>query len=72
MMKFYCDTCRNIFENEGNKIEYHSVTYGPCFKYTAICPDCGSECNEFRPAAKKQTSSSEFSNCSSGHCSCCK
>ena len=72
MMNFFCEKCQNLFQSEGEKIEYHSVTYGPCFKYIAICPICGEESKEYRNSSKKKTTSTEYTNCSSGgRCSCC-
>ena len=71
MMKFFCEKCQNLFENEGEKSEYHSATYGPCFKYIAKCPACGTECDEYRNHSKKKSASNEYATCGSGRCSCC-
>jgi len=49
MEKFYCLKCDKIFEAEGEKREWQSPVFGYCFKLVAKCPECGAECNEWRP-----------------------
>jgi hypothetical protein len=44
MSVFYCDACRARFEAEGARTEWIDRTYGPCTRWTAICPTCGAEC----------------------------
>ena len=57
--KFWCASCKNIFEAKGKKKEWNDPIYGPCMKFTAFCPKCETECNEYRDtnAQKKQSSS---------------
>jgi len=68
--KFTCPKCHSIFESEGRKDEYISATYGPCFKYVADCPTCGTESNEYRSPAKKQTVASNQPACGTEGCCC--
>ena len=68
MEKFYCPKCNKIFEAEGEKKEWQSSVFGYCFKLVAKCPECGAECNEWRP---KGPSGKEGGNCSGGTCSIC-
>jgi hypothetical protein len=68
MEKFYCPKCNKIFEAEGEKKEWQSSVFGYCFKLVAKCPECGTECNEWRP---KGPSGKESGSCSGGTCSIC-
>jgi hypothetical protein len=70
MSKYECPECKLIFDSQGKKEEYVSAIYGPCFKYIADCPSCGTQSNEYRTPSKKQSSSSAPS-CSGGGCRCC-
>jgi hypothetical protein len=67
MEKFYCPKCDKIFEAEGEKKEWQSPVFGYCFKLVAKCPECGIECNEWRP---KGPSGKEGGSCF-GTCSTC-
>jgi len=60
MEKFYCPKCYKIFEA--------SSVFGYCFKLVAKCPNCDTECNEWRP---KGPSGKESRGCSGGSCSIC-
>lgn len=44
MNVFYCDACCTKFETEGTRTEWIDRTYGPCARWTAVCPTCGAEC----------------------------
>ena len=68
MEKFYCPKCDEIFDAEGKKKEWQDSIYGYCWKLVAKCPDCGAECEEWRP---KGSSGKEGGNCSGGTCSIC-
>jgi primosomal protein N' len=68
MEKFYCPKCDKIFEAEGKKKEWQSSVFGYCWKLVTKCPDCGAECEEWRP---KGPSGKEGGNCSGGTCSIC-
>lgn len=65
LLKFKCPNCNLLFEDKGIKRDYISSIYGPCFKYTAICPTCKIECDEYRSNASKKTNtiSSERHSC---------
>jgi len=67
MEKFYCPKCEKIFEAKGEKKEWQSSVFGYCFKLVAKCPDCKTECNEWRP---KGPSGKDGKTCS-GSCSVC-
>jgi len=67
MEKFYCPKCNKIFEAEGEKKEWQSSVFGYCFKLVAKCPECGVECEEWRP---KGPSGKKNDSCS-GTCSTC-
>lgn len=54
MEKFYCESCKEIFEAKGKKKEYQSSIYGPCWKYVVNCPKCGTECNEYKPISSSK------------------
>jgi hypothetical protein len=68
MEKFYCPKCNKIFEAEGEKKEWQSSVFGYCFKLVAKCPECGAECNEWRPKGPSRKGSGS---CSGGSCSIC-
>ena len=55
--RFWCVSCKNIFEAVGNKKEWNDPIYGPCMKYIASCPECKSECDEYREPSRQKTSS---------------
>ncbi|MFH0867184.1 MAG: hypothetical protein V1904_13400 [Bacteroidota bacterium] len=57
--KFWCTSCKKILEAKGNKKEWTDPIYGPCMKFTALCPKCNTECDEYRDlnAQKKQAPS---------------
>jgi hypothetical protein len=70
--KFNCISCKKIFEATGHKKEWNNQIYGPCMKYIASCPDCKSECDEYRePSQQKKISSMPQGGCG-GHCSNCE
>ena len=69
MEKFYCPKCDKIFEAEGEKREWQSSVFGYCFKLVAKCPECGAECNEWRPKGPSEKEGGN--NCSGGTCSIC-
>ncbi|NTW32143.1 MAG: hypothetical protein HGB12_05900 [Bacteroidetes bacterium] len=72
ILKFWCISCKKIFENEGNKKEWIDVIYGPCMKYIAECPECKTECNEYRePSYQKKSSQTPQMGCA-GHCNNCE
>ena len=58
MEKFYCPKCKKIFEAEGKKKEWQDSIYGYCWKRTAKCPICGTECEEYRPSGPSTKKSS--------------
>jgi hypothetical protein len=58
MDKFYCPKCDKIFEAEGKKKEWQDSIYGYCWKRTAKCPICGTECEEYRPSGPSTKKSS--------------
>lgn len=66
MEKFYCLNCKKIFEAKGKKKEWESSVFGRCWKLVAECPDCYSECCEYRA----KISGKENSSCS-GTCNYC-
>ncbi len=66
MMTFRCEKCNFCFESVGEREEYISPTYGPCFKYVARCPACDNICNEHRINLKK----SDKGSCGCSNCSC--
>lgn len=71
MYKFSCLTCKKTFEANGEKKEWRDSVVGPCHKYIAKCPDCDSECDEYRPSARAKKSVDNLSPppaCSSGTC----
>jgi hypothetical protein len=67
MSTFYCEQCHKKFETEGNKKEWIDRTYGPCSRWTAICPDCGAESGLARTA---HVHGGGDDGCGSGSCSC--
>ena len=70
--KFWCASCKNIFEAKGNKKEWNNPIYGPCMKFVAECPKCKAECDEYRdPNAQKKQSSSQSMTCG-GNCHSCE
>jgi hypothetical protein len=70
--KFWCTSCKNIFEAKGNKKEWIDPIYGPCMKFVAACPKCKMECDEYRdPNAQKKQSSSQVTACG-GNCHSCE
>jgi len=68
-MKFICEPCKKTFEAEGSKREWVDRTYGPCSRWTALCPDCGAEC-QMVPAAHLQTGDFDDAGMDGGSCSC--
>jgi hypothetical protein len=77
MESFRCEKCGNIFQSEGDVIDYNSPVYGPCSKKVAGCPDCGIISDEYRaPKQAKSKNSSYQANvpvmngCGSGGCCC--
>ncbi len=70
--KFWCVSCKNIFEAIGVKKEWKDPVYGPCMKFVAICSSCKTECDEYRdPNAQKKQSSSQEMACG-GNCHSCE
>jgi primosomal protein N' len=69
MEKFYCPKCNKIFTAEGEKKEWQSSIFGYCWKLVAKCPDCGTECDEWRP--KGPSGEKGENTCSGGTCSIC-
>lgn len=67
MSTFYCDQCHTKFEAEGNKTEWIDRTYGPCSRWTAVCPSCGAEAGLARTA---HAHGDGDDGCGSGSCSC--
>lgn len=37
MERYKCEKCGNVFENEGEVLDYNSPIYGPCSKKVADC-----------------------------------
>lgn len=72
MRLFYCKTCDQKFEAEGNKQEWIDPIYGPCSKFTAPCPVNGEICEEFRPVktSKGEGGASSAPSCGMGGCCC--
>lgn len=74
MYKFICRDCNLIFENDTRtKMEYKDPIYGNCWKYIALCPQCGQECSEKsdpNPAKAKKNVSMDcgFSGCRGNSC----
>jgi hypothetical protein len=69
--KFWCISCKKIFEAKGNKKEWTDPIYGPCLKFVDPCPVCKEECSEYRdPNAQKKQSSSQGMACDHNCHSC--
>ena len=70
--KFWCSDCKKIFTAEGIKKEWNDPIYGPCKKYVTECPECKTECNEYRePSVAKRSEPMPQMSCS-GHCHGCE
>ena len=71
--KFWCASCKNIFEAVGEKKEWKDPIYGPCMKFVASCPSCTEECSEYRDpnASTKKSSMPPMPSCS-GSCGNCE
>ena len=70
--KFWCTSCKKIFEAKGKKKEWNDPIYGPCLKFVAACPSCKEECGEYRdPNAQKKQAPSQASACG-GNCHSCE
>ena len=70
--KFWCASCKKIFEAKGKKKEWKDPIYGPCLKFIAACPECKVECDEYRdPNAQKKSSASPEMSCG-GNCHSCE
>ncbi len=69
--KFWCVSCKHIFDASGIKKEWTDPIYGPCMKFVAPCPKCNAECDEYRdPNAQKKLSQPQNMGCS-GCCNSC-
>ena len=68
MEKYFCQKCQKIFEAQGEKKEWKDKIYGECWKMIAFCPDCQSECDEYR-SLNNSNSGCHCANCQ-GHCGC--
>ncbi|MCX6259019.1 MAG: hypothetical protein NTW49_14135 [Bacteroidia bacterium] len=67
--KFQCRNCNCVFESEGKRVEWQDAVVGECFKYTAECPDCGCDCNEYRsPKSANAAIPEPAGGCGSGCC----
>ncbi len=52
MKNYFCESCDLVFESQIiEKNEYFDPIYGPCWNYTAACPQCGSK--SFEKVEKK-------------------
>lgn len=56
--QFYCKSCNKIFDAEGIRKEYTDPIFGACMKYVAECPDCKTECKEYRKPVQKASKKS--------------
>jgi hypothetical protein len=55
-LKFWCPSCKKIFDAAGKKKTWIDPIYGPCSKQVGVCPDCTEECNEYRvPVPQKKS-----------------
>jgi hypothetical protein len=71
--KFWCASCKKIFEAKGEKKEWNDPIYGPCMKFIATCPTCKTECGEYRdPNAVTKKESMPAMSCGGGNCSHCE
>lgn len=71
--KYWCASCKNIFEAVGEKKEWKDPIYGPCMKFVASCPSCKAECGEYRdPNASAKKSNMPPMGCAGGNCSSCE
>ena len=62
--KYWCASCKKIFEAKGKKKEWKDPIYGPCLKFVAKCPLCKTECDEYRdPNAQKKQASPQGMTC---------
>lgn len=59
MNKYFCKSCDLVFESQNPvRNEYLDPIFGPCWNYTAACPECGDICSEKtekKNAKKKST-----------------
>jgi hypothetical protein len=70
--KFWCASCKKIFEAKGKKKEWNDPIYGPCMKFIAACPACKTECGEYRDInAQKKQMPSQATACA-GNCHSCE
>lgn len=77
MERYKCEKCGNVFENEGEVLDYNSPIYGPCSKKVADCPDCGIRSDEYRPPKQAKAKVSGYQGapapmggCAAGGCCC--
>ena len=63
MHKFICTNCELVFESQNlEKNEYIDPIFGPCWNYTAVCPECGSVSNEKTEKKNSRNSTARTAN----------
>jgi hypothetical protein len=71
--KYYCESCKSVFQLNGTKKEFSNPIYGVCWKTVALCPTCNTECDEYtEPSQKKSKSKPSAPACGmkGGCCGC--
>ncbi len=71
METYICKTCNIRFDAKGIKTEWIDAAFGPCSKFTALCPSCGKECDEYRAPKSGSAENSQHTLHAPACGSCC-